>query len=68
MSVTLAVNIGVFPTPMPFAKVDHWAREMQECGESDDDDDPMDKSFAVLSSSEGEEHKTLWDEPESGLL
>ncbi|KAF8487339.1 hypothetical protein DFH94DRAFT_687836 [Russula ochroleuca] len=52
MSVTLAVNIGVFPTPMPFAKVDHWAREMQECGESDDDDDPMDKSFAVLSSSE----------------
>jgi hypothetical protein len=40
---------------------------MQECGESDDDGDPMDKSFAVFSSSEGKAHETLWDEPESGL-
>ena len=34
--------------------------------ESDDDDDAMDESFAVLSSGEGEEHESVWDEPESG--
>lgn len=32
--------------------------------ESDDDDDPMNGSIAVLS--EGEEHESVWDEPESG--
>ena len=34
--------------------------------ESDVDDDPMDGSFAVLSSSkEDEEQESVWDEPES---
>lgn len=42
---------------------DTFPRTMQE---SDDDDDPMDGSFAVLCSSEGEEHESMWDEPESG--
>jgi hypothetical protein len=32
--------------------------------ESDDNDDPMDGSVAVLS--EGEGHESVWDEPESG--
>jgi hypothetical protein len=43
---------------------DTFPRTMQE---SDDDDDPMDGSFAVLpSSEEGEEHESVWDEPKSG--
>ncbi|KAF8487336.1 hypothetical protein DFH94DRAFT_849739 [Russula ochroleuca] len=43
---------------------DTLPRTMQE---SDDDDDPMDGSFAVLSSSEeDEDHEPVRDEPESG--
>jgi hypothetical protein len=43
------------------ALADTLPRTMQE---SDDDDDPMNGSIAVLS--EGEEHESVWDEPESG--
>jgi len=42
---------------------DTLPRTMQE---SDVDNDPMDGSFAVLSSSkEDEEQESVWDEPES---
>jgi hypothetical protein len=42
---------------------DTFTKTMQE---SDDVDDPMDGSFEVLCSSEGDEHESTWDEPESG--